>query len=46
MNQTKIIGRVPLNETIQSSPAVAGGAVYLRSDKHLWKIEGGGEGRR
>lgn len=35
----KVIGRVPLGETIQSSPAVSAGAIYLRSDHHLWRIE-------
>jgi outer membrane protein assembly factor BamB len=28
----------PLKETILCTPAVAGGALYLRSDRHLWKI--------
>ena len=29
-----------LKETILASPAVSGGALYLRSDAHLWKIGG------
>lgn len=35
----KVVGRVPLGETIQSSPAISGGAIYLRSDQHLWRIQ-------
>jgi outer membrane protein assembly factor BamB len=27
-----------LGETILATPAIAGGALYVRSDKHLWKI--------
>ena len=27
-----------LGETILATPAIAGGALYLRSDRHLWKI--------
>jgi outer membrane protein assembly factor BamB len=34
----ELVGESPLGETIQASPAVAGGALYVRSDKHLWKI--------
>ncbi len=29
-----------LGETILATPAVAGGALYVRSDKHLWKFAG------
>jgi outer membrane protein assembly factor BamB len=39
-HKAEIVGRIPLGETIQSSPAVSGGAAYLRSDQHLWKIGG------
>jgi outer membrane protein assembly factor BamB len=34
----EIVGRGVLGESVQSSPAVAGGALYVRSDRHLWKI--------
>jgi hypothetical protein len=27
-----------LGETILATPAIADGALYLRSDKHLWKV--------
>ena len=27
-----------LKETLLCTPAVAGNAIYIRSDKHLWKI--------
>lgn len=32
------VGQGQFGETIQSSPAVSDGALYVRSDKHLWKI--------
>ena len=34
----EIVGETELGEIIHASPAVAGGAMYIRSDKHLWKI--------
>jgi hypothetical protein len=34
----EVIGKSEFGETIQCSPAVAGGALYVRSDRHLWKI--------
>lgn len=34
----KIIAHHDFGETILATPAIAGGAMYLRSDKHLWKI--------
>jgi outer membrane protein assembly factor BamB len=34
----EIVGETELGETIHASPAVAGDAMYIRSDKHLWKI--------
>jgi outer membrane protein assembly factor BamB len=40
--KVEIVGRVPLGETLQSSPVVADHAVFIRSDKHLWKIVGRG----
>ncbi|MFO0904327.1 MAG: PQQ-binding-like beta-propeller repeat protein [Pirellulales bacterium] len=33
-----IVGEAKFGERIQGSPAVAGDALYVRSDKHLWKI--------
>ncbi len=33
-----LLATCPLKETILSTPAIAGGALYVRSDKHLWKI--------
>lgn len=32
------VGQGEFGETIQASPAVSGGALYVRSDKHLWKV--------
>jgi outer membrane protein assembly factor BamB len=33
-----IVGEGELGEKIQSSPAVADGALFIRSDMHLWRI--------
>lgn len=34
----KLVGELDLKETILGAPAIAGGALYVRSDGHLWKI--------
>jgi outer membrane protein assembly factor BamB len=34
----KVIGTGKLGEPVQASPAVSNNALYLRSDKSLWKI--------
>jgi outer membrane protein assembly factor BamB len=34
----KVVGGGQLDGEIQSSPAVADGAIYIRSNAHLWKI--------
>ncbi|MCO6454622.1 MAG: PQQ-binding-like beta-propeller repeat protein [Pirellulaceae bacterium] len=34
----KIVATNQFGESIQGSPAVAGNALFVRSDKHLWKI--------
>ncbi|MCY2993822.1 MAG: PQQ-binding-like beta-propeller repeat protein [Planctomycetota bacterium] len=36
--QGEIVGEARFGETIQASPTVSGEALYLRSDRHLWKI--------
>lgn len=36
--KAEIVGRNELDEQIQASPAVSNGAIYFRSDAHLWKI--------
>ena len=33
-----------LGEKILSSPSMAGGAIYIRSDEHLWKISSTSKG--
>jgi outer membrane protein assembly factor BamB len=33
-----LVASCPLGETILATPAIADGAMYVRSDKHLWKI--------
>ena len=34
----EIVGGGELKETLLATPAIAGGAIYIRSDDHLWKI--------
>lgn len=34
----EIVSEYEFGENIQASPAVVGNAMYIRSDKHLWKI--------
>lgn len=34
----ELTGGGQLDGEIQSSPAIADGAIYIRSDGHLWKI--------
>jgi outer membrane protein assembly factor BamB len=36
--EAEIIGKGKLEGPIQASPAISSGALYVRSDKHLWKI--------
>jgi len=36
----ELVGRFQIDKAILASPAVADGAVYFRSDEHLWKIAG------
>jgi outer membrane protein assembly factor BamB len=33
-----LVASFPLGETILCTPAIADGSLYVRSDKHLWKI--------
>lgn len=37
-DSVRVVARLALGERIQASPAVARGAVYIRSDHHLWKL--------
>lgn len=34
----KLVGSVDFGEAHQATPALADGAIYVRTDKHLWKI--------
>jgi outer membrane protein assembly factor BamB len=36
----EVASRIDLEERIMCTPALAGGALYVRSDKHLWKFAG------
>ena len=36
--EPEVVGSGSVNETLLATPAVADGALYLRSDKHLWKF--------
>jgi hypothetical protein len=33
-----VVGKIVLGERVQASPALAGKAIYIRSDRHLWKL--------
>jgi hypothetical protein len=35
-----VTGELNLGETILATPAISRGAIYLRSDRHLWKLVG------
>ena len=35
-----VVGEIDLRETVLGTPSIAGGALYVRSDKKLWKIAG------
>ena len=37
-NRGELVGKYAFGETILASPAVADGALYVRSDRHLWKF--------
>jgi hypothetical protein len=37
-DKPKVLATNALGETILATPAVAGGAIFLRSDQHLWCI--------
>jgi outer membrane protein assembly factor BamB len=34
----EIVGKSDLGETILATPAIANGALYIRTDRHLWRI--------
>ncbi len=36
----ELVGTFQIDKAILASPAVAGGAIYFRSDKNLWKLAG------
>ncbi len=36
----KLAGELDFEETLLSTPAISGNALYLRSDHHLWKLGG------
>lgn len=35
----EVVHSIELNETVLSTPAISGGALYLRSDAKLWKLK-------
>jgi hypothetical protein len=35
----EVIHRVELKDTLLCTPAISNGAVYVRSDKKLWKLK-------
>ncbi|MFT5525749.1 MAG: outer membrane protein assembly factor BamB, partial [Pirellulaceae bacterium] len=36
----EVIGVSDFGEAVKGSPAVAGNAMFVRTDEHLWKISG------
>jgi outer membrane protein assembly factor BamB len=42
-DQYEVLGRVPLGEPVFATPAVAGGAMVLRTHSHLYRLDGGKE---
>lgn len=40
-DEGQIVGESEFGEEIKGSPAISGGALYVRSDGHLWKIASG-----
>ena len=34
----EVISELDLGDTILSTPAISGGAIYIRSDGRLWKL--------
>jgi outer membrane protein assembly factor BamB len=37
--QGKVLKEIELKETVLTTPAISGGAIYLRSDAKLWKLQ-------
>ncbi len=37
--EAKVVSTIELGETILCTPALANGAIFVRSDKHLWKLQ-------
>ena len=37
-DMAEVVSEFSLGETVQGSPAIAGNAIFVRSDKHLWKF--------
>lgn len=34
----ELVSELPLGETVLGTPSLSGGAIYIRSDGHLWKL--------
>jgi outer membrane protein assembly factor BamB len=34
----ELVSELPLGETVLGTPSISGGAIYIRSDGHLWKL--------
>ena len=39
-NEGKLVSSIDLEETILCTPAISENAIFVRSDKHLWKLSG------
>ena len=40
--ESRVVAKNPLGEGVLASPAISGGAIFLRSDRYLYAIGGGG----
>jgi outer membrane protein assembly factor BamB len=38
VKEPAVSGQIELNEQVLCTPAISGGAIYVRSDAHLWKL--------
>jgi hypothetical protein len=40
----EVLAKNSLDELVQASPAISEGAIYVRGERYLWKIESSAEG--
>ncbi|MBI4602878.1 MAG: PQQ-binding-like beta-propeller repeat protein [Planctomycetes bacterium] len=42
----RVLATCPLGEPVLASPAIAGASLYIRTERHFYRIGGGGQGAR